>query len=65
METPLTTVKKLYYIILPQEVGGTLTGEDGLVVMAGAEYVERYRMHQTLGFHVFNAIPLVPFQTLL
>ena len=33
-----------------QEVGGTLIGEDRLVVMAGAEGVQT---------HVFDAIPLI------
>jgi hypothetical protein len=33
----------------PQEVGGTLIGEDGLVVMAGAEQVECYQIQQTHG----------------
>jgi hypothetical protein len=31
----------------PQEVGGTLIGEDRLVVMAGAVLVEWYQIHQT------------------
>ena len=48
-----------------QEVGGTLIGENGLVVMAGAELVEWYQIHQTHSFHVFDAIPFPPFQTLL
>lgn len=30
-----------------QEVGCTLIGEDGLMVMAGAQSVERYQLHQT------------------
>ena len=37
-----------------REVGGTLIGENGLVVMAGAEWVEWYQIH---GFHVFDAVP--------
>jgi hypothetical protein len=44
--------------------GGTLIGEE-LVVMAGEESVEWYQLHQTYGFHVFDAIPFVPFQPLL
>ena len=48
-----------------QDVGGTLIGEDGLVIMAGAELVEWYQIHQTHGFHVFDTIPFVPFQPLL
>ena len=48
-----------------QEVGGTLIGEDRLVVMAGAESVEWYQLHQPHGFHVFDAIPFTPFQALL
>jgi hypothetical protein len=32
-----------------QEVGG----EDGLVVITGAESVERYEIYQTQGFQVF------------
>ena len=39
-----------------QEVGGTLIGEDGLVVMAGAELVEWYQIH---------ANPFAPFKSLL
>ena len=53
---------------MSQEVGGNLIGEDGLVVMAGAELVEWYQIHQTHGFHgfhVFDAIPFAPFQPLL
>ena len=48
-----------------QEVGCTLIGEDGLMVMAGAESVEWYLIHQTNGFHVLDAIPFAPLQTLL
>jgi hypothetical protein len=44
----------------PQEVGGTLIGEDGLVVIAGAEEVEWYQIHQTRG-----SIPFALFQPLL
>ena len=36
---------------LAQEVGGTVIGEDGLVVMAGAELVEWSQIHQTHAFH--------------
>jgi hypothetical protein len=56
---PLTYIYKYKF---PQEVGGTLIGKDGLVVMAGAESVEWYQIH---GFHVFDAIPFAPFHTLL
>jgi hypothetical protein len=45
-----------------QEVGGTLIGEDELMVMAEAELVEWNQIH---GFHVFDAIPFPPFQPLL
>ena len=38
-------------ILVIQEVGGSLIGENGLVVMTGAESVERYQIHQTHGFH--------------
>lgn len=48
-----------YSELLAQEVGGTLIGEDRLVVMAGEEW------YQTHGFHVFDAIPFTPFQPLL
>jgi hypothetical protein len=48
-----------------QEVGGTLIGEDGLVVMAGAESVEWYQIQQTNSFHVFDTIPFTLFQPLL
>ena len=41
----------------PQEIGGTLIGEDRLVVMAGIEW---YQIHQTHGFHVFDAILFIP-----
>ena len=33
--------------------------------MAGVELVEWYQIHQTHGFHVFDAIPSTPFQLLL
>jgi hypothetical protein len=39
-----------------QEVGGTLIGEDGHVVMAGAVSVGRYQQHQTHGFHGFPCV---------
>jgi hypothetical protein len=48
-----------------QDVGATFIGEDGLVVMAGVEWEERYQIHGFHGFHVFDAIPSTPFQTLL
>jgi hypothetical protein len=48
-----------------QEVGGTLIGENGLVLMAGAVQVEWYQIHQSHGFKVFDAIPFAPFQALL
>jgi hypothetical protein len=35
-----------------QEVGGTLIGEDRLMVMAGMEYVDWYQIQPTHGFHV-------------
>ena len=35
-----------------QEVGGTLIGEDGLIVMAGEELVEWYQIHQTWFQHL-------------
>ena len=58
-----THLKYLYgYECESQEVGGTLIGEDGLMVMAGAESVECYPTHS---FYVFDAIPIVPFQPLL
>jgi hypothetical protein len=40
---------------MSQEVGGTLIGEDGLVVMDG---VELYQIHP---MHVFDAIPFASF----
>ena len=46
----------------PQEVGGTLIGEDGSVVIAGVEW---YQIHQRHGFHVFDAIPFATFHPLL
>ena len=46
----------------PEEVGGTLIGDNGLVVTAEAESLEWYQTHQT---HVFDAIPFAPFQLLL
>jgi hypothetical protein len=39
-----------------QEVGGTIIGEDGLVVMAGAESVEWYQTHQTHGLMPFHVL---------
>jgi hypothetical protein len=45
-----------------QELGGTLIGENGLVVLTEAESVE---WDQTNGFHVFDAIPFAPFRPLL
>jgi hypothetical protein len=44
---------------------GTFIGENGLVVMTGAESVEWYQIHQKHGFQVFDAITFAPFQTLL
>ena len=45
------------------EAGGTLIGEDGLVLVAGAELMEWYQIHQTHGFHV--SIPFALFRPLL
>ena len=45
-----------------QEVGGTLIGKDGIVVMAGVELMEEHKTHS---FNVFDAIPFYPFQPLL
>ena len=39
-----------------QEVGGTLIGVDGLVLMAGAELVEWYQLHQTHGLMPFHLL---------
>ena len=53
---------------MSQEVGGTLIGVEGLVVMTGAESVEWYQIHPTHGFHgfqVFDAIPFAPFRPVL
>ena len=62
----MDTYKHTYiHTYIPQEVDGTLIGEEGFVVMAGAESVECYQIHQTYGFHVFDAIPFAPFQTSL
>ena len=47
-----------------QEVGGTLIGENELVVMTGAESVEWFQIHQTNGFQVFDEIPFAPFRPL-
>jgi hypothetical protein len=52
-------------MLTPQEDGGTLIGEDGLVLMAGAESVEWYQLHQTHGFHMFDTIPFALFRPLL
>ena len=65
METRCQT--NWFHVFGTQEVGGTLTGEDGLVLMAGVESVEWYQIHHTHGFHgfhVFAAIPFTPFQPL-
>ena len=48
-----------------QVLGGTLIGEDGLMVISGAESVEWYQIHKTHGFHVFDVIPFALFQSLL
>ena len=52
-------------VYVPQEVGRTLIGDDGLMVMARAEQVECYQIPQTDDFHVFDAIPFAPFELLL
>ena len=49
----------------PKEVGGTLIGENRLVVMTGAELVEWYQIHQTHEFQVFDAIPVASFRPVL
>ena len=49
---------------IAQEVGGTLIVENGLVLITGAELVEWYQIHQTHGFHVYDAFPFAPFQTI-
>ena len=38
---------------IPQVVGGTLIGEDGLMVMTGGELVEWYQINQPHVFHAF------------
>lgn len=48
--------------LVSKEIGGILIGEDGLVVMSGAESVER---HQTWFSRCFDAVPFTPFQLLL
>jgi hypothetical protein len=48
-----------------QEVGGTLIGEDGLMVMTGVESVELYQTHGFHGFQEFDAVPFAPFRPLL
>lgn len=48
-----------------QAASGTLIRDDGLVVMAGAEKVEWYQIHETHVFHVSDVISLAPFQPLL
>ena len=50
---------------MSQEVGSTLIGEDGLMIMTGAESVEWCQIHQTRGFQVFDAIPFAPFWPVL
>ena len=51
-------VSVLYTVsLVAHEVGGTLIGENKLVVIAGEESVEWYQIHQTHGFQVFGAIP--------
>jgi hypothetical protein len=47
---------------LSQQVGVSLIGENGLVLMTGVEW---YQIHQTHGFQVFDAVPFVLFCTLL
>ena len=51
----------VHYIYIAQEVGNTLIGEDGLVVMIGAESNTWF----PYGFHVFDAIRFAPFGPLL
>jgi hypothetical protein len=67
LEQKQTTVTKAGNIntIKPQEVSVTLIGEDGFMVVAGAELVEWSQIQQTHGFHVFDANPFIPFQPLL
>jgi hypothetical protein len=50
--------------VYPQAAGGTLIGEDRLIVMAGTAWMEWYQTHHTPGVHVFNTIPFSPFQPL-
>jgi hypothetical protein len=45
-----------------EEVGGMLIWEDGLVVLAGEEFVEWYQTHV---FRVVDTIPIAPFRPLL
>ena len=42
-----------------QEVGGTLIGEDGVVVMVGPEWVAWYQIYQNQGFHSIHAVPAI------
>ena len=62
MEPSEVTLFRDVYVCVPQEVDGTLIGEDVLTVLAGAESVDWYQKH---GFQVFDAILFVPFQPLL
>ena len=47
----------VFHMNPPEEVGGILICEAGLVVMAEKEKMEGYQIHQTHGFHAFDAIP--------
>lgn len=49
----------------PQVAGGALIGQDGLIVMAGIEFMEWYQTHQTHGFKVLDFFPFTLFQPLL
>ena len=47
----VSSVVKVRVRFNTQEVGDTLIGKDGLMVMAGL------KRHKTHGFHVFDVIP--------
>ena len=48
-------MRSLTVVCIAQEVGGTLIGEDRLVVMAEAELVEWYQIHGLLPFHSLHS----------
>lgn len=49
---------RLFTLNKPHEVGATLIGEDGLMVVAGTELVEWNQIYQTHGFQSVYSVVL-------